>query len=661
MPDNTPTRPRTTSRWIAGIASVALALGGVAFTTDAATAASLQPIPNGVYLASPWVVPGGSVSVFFVGQTAECGTGYGDGYSYSWAFQGPSGTTPLATAGFGEGLWIGRSAAFRDAATWNPLPIGSSGPVSGKLLLTCTPSSGPAQTVSMDLVVRSTPPATIYHSPTAWTWYTPAGLVAGAPVTVNALGFKPGESVAVNLVNATKYFANGNFAGATATPVTVTADGEGAVTAVVTLPSGWSPSDELDALVAGGSSKYLLISGEGQPSNGDPSIALASTDTAFPGGAVTLAAGGFEAGETVAIGLHSASAQAYNLGTLTADGSGKISGSVYLPIALATGEYRVWAGARSEGYLLVNAPLTIGAKPSTDRIAGANRYETGVQIAQRVEPFTSGGRVYLASGIAFPDALGAGPLAAHFDGAVLLTNPTSLSPAVKAELERLKPAEVVVIGGDTAVSPAVFDIVKGLGFPHSTERIAGANRYETNRLIIDDVFPTATTAYIATGANFPDALAAGPAAIAEDGVVVLVNGANATLDAATVALLDGLDLTDIRVVGGPTTVSPGIESQLNGLYPGHVVRLAGADRYSTAALIVGAAWPDGAPEAILTSGVNFPDALGAGALGIPMLTSKPTCVPASVLAELGELQVSDVTLIGDPNALSTGVASFARC
>lgn len=640
---------------------MALALGGVAFTNEAANAAPVQPVPDGVYLASPWVAPGGTVSVFFVGQTAECGTGYGDGYSYSWAFQGPSGTTPLASAGFGEGLWIGRSAAFRDAATWNPLPIGSTGPVSGKLLLTCTPSSGQPQTVSMDLVVRSTPPETIYHSPTAWTWYTPGALEGGAPVTVNALGFKPGESVTVNLVNDTKFYASSTFANAIATPVTVTADGEGAVTAVVTLPSGWSSSDDYDALVAGSSSKYLLVSGEGTPPNGDPSIALSSTETAFAGGAVTVAAGGFEANETVTIGLHSASARAGFLGTLTADGTGKIHGSVYLPMSLATGSYRVWAGAKVIDYLLVNAPLTIGAKPSTDRIAGANRYETGVRIAQRVEPFTSGGRVYLASGVAFPDALGAGPLAAHFDGAVLLTNPTSLSPAVKAELERLKPAEVVVIGGDTAVSPAVFDIVQGLSFPHSTERIAGANRYETNRLIIDDVFSSATTAYIATGANFPDALAAGPAAIAEDGVVVLVNGANASLDAATLGLLDGLDLTDIRVVGGPTTVSPGIESQLNGLYPGHVVRLAGSDRYSTAALIVGAAWPDGAPEAILTSGVNFPDALGAGALGIPMLTSKPTCVPASVLAQLGALQVSDITLIGDPNALSTGVASFARC
>jgi len=630
------------------VATAALVLGGVAFTAEAANAADVQPIPDGVYIASPWVAPGNSATVWFVGSPAGCSGG--SGFVKTWAFESNGGaTTPVFVNGAGGNLWMGYNIG---------IPASLSGP--GKLKLTCTPNGGgAATTISMDLTVRSTPLPTIYHSPTAWTWYTPGALTAGAPVTVNALGFRPGETATVNLINYTNF--TGDFSTAMATPVTATADGEGAVTAVVTFPSGWSAGDELEAVVAGSEGRYFLISGTGTPPNGNPSIELSSTDTAFAGGAVTVAAGGFEAGETVTIGLHSASARAVSLGTLTADGSGKISGSVYLPTSLATGSYRVWAGAKVIDYLLVNSPLTIGAKPSTDRIAGVNRYETGVQVAQRVEPFTSGGRVYLASGVAFPDALGAGPLAAHFDGAVLLTNPTSLSPAVKAELERLKPAEVVVIGGDTAVSPEVFAVVNGLGFPHTTERIAGANRYETNRLIIDDVFPTATTAYISTGANFPAALAAGPAAIKEDGVVVLVNGANPSLDAATLALLDGLDLTDIRIVGGPTTVSPGIESQLSGLYPGHTVRLAGSDRYSTAALIVGAAWPDGAPEAILTSGVNFPDALGAGALGIPMLTSKPTCVPASVLAQLGALEATDVTLIGDPNALSAGVAAFARC
>ena len=45
---------------------------------------------------------------------------------------------------------------------------------------------------------------------------------------------------------------------------------------------------------------------------------------------------------------------------------------------------------------------------------------------------------------------------------------------------------------------------------------------------------------------------------------------------------------------------------------GTLTRIAGADRYQTAVDISNAAFPTGAPTAVVVSGIDFPDGLAAG-------------------------------------------------
>jgi putative cell wall-binding protein len=65
--------------------------------------------------------------------------------------------------------------------------------------------------------------------------------------------------------------------------------------------------------------------------------------------------------------------------------------------------------------------------------------------------------VYLATGLVFPDSLAAGPVAGRAPGPVLLTGPTALPPQVAAELRRLNPAQVIIVGGPGSVSDAVIE------------------------------------------------------------------------------------------------------------------------------------------------------------------------------------------------------------
>jgi hypothetical protein len=93
------------------------------------------------------------------------------------------------------------------------------------------------------------------------------------------------------------------------------------------------------------------------------------------------------------------------------------------------------------------------------RIAGNNRYETAVQVSQFCYP--NGAKVvYVVSGLNFPDALVAAPVAVN--GPLLLTHPDRLPPEVAAEVQRLKVSRVVIVGGPSAVSEAVETELKSL-------------------------------------------------------------------------------------------------------------------------------------------------------------------------------------------------------
>lgn len=655
MSTTTHSRPRvaTLRRAQAVVLALTLAVGTVTAASSSASAVSPTPVPPGLYLNTTWVEPGGWVEMYVVGSGCDS--------PESAAFVDAQGSTPVWQDGWGDYYWTMWDFSLKNWATGELAPIGLTGPVEGNLVVTCSVGATTA-TYSFPLLVSPTPPPSTYHTSEMWSWYSPDGLAGGAEVTVSAMGFEPGESATITFVNDTLFQDAWDFTGAVATPVTVTADGEGAVTGVVTIPVAWAETDVVTMLIAGSSSHYLLWAGSTDPYEGEPSIAISGTQSAFPGGAVTVDAGGFVAGETVVVALHSATDPAVVLGTMTANGAGIISGSVYLPAEITPGSYRVWAGAKAISYLLLNSPLSLGSRPTTARTSGSDRYQTAVATAQSFAPFAPGtGTVYLTSGQAFPDALGAGALAAEIGAPVLLTSPASLPDAVRAELLRLHPAHVKVVGGTAAVSAAVLAEVDALAFTHDTVRLGGADRYDTNRLLVADALDHATTVYIAVGSNFPDALAAGPAAATVDGAVILVNGSATTLDTPTLGLLTSLGVTQVRLVGGTSAISTGIETQLNGLYPGQVVRLAGADRYDTAAKIVADAWPGTAPEVILASGTNFPDALAAGALGLPMLTTRPTCVPAVVLAQIGALQPATLTLVGGTAALSANVAQLGHC
>lgn len=141
----------------------------------------------------------------------------------------------------------------------------------------------------------------------------------------------------------------------------------------------------------------------------------------------------------------------------------------------------------------------------TWRLAGADRYSTGVAVAEELDWLwgdsgAARSTVFLADGTTFPDALVAGPAATTYHAPVLLTNGSTVPQATKAYIAQHSPSTIWGIGGAAAL--AAYTDYRASG-------VVGRDRYETARMVAERFFAGANVLGFASGELFPDALTGG--------------------------------------------------------------------------------------------------------------------------------------------------------
>lgn len=283
-----------------------------------------------------------------------------------------------------------------------------------------------------------------------------------------------------------------------------------------------------------------------------------------------------------------------------------------------------------------------------DRIAGTTRYDTAALISEQV--FAEGAATaVIASGESFPDGLAAGPLAGLLDAPVLLTPRDELNIATANELERLSPTRVLVVGGTAAISDDVLEEIEEQ-LDVEPSRIAGETRYATATAVAS-LFPSpAPVAFVASGVDFPDALAGGAAA--SMGGAPLLLTPHGELPDAVGDELARLAPPEALVLGGSGAVSDAVVAAVDARVAG-VRRLAGTDRYGTAAAIA-ADRAGGTTQVLMATGESFPDALAAAPLarhrGAPILLTT-TCAPSATITFQRDRAWPDVTVIGGTGAV----------
>ena len=301
-----------------------------------------------------------------------------------------------------------------------------------------------------------------------------------------------------------------------------------------------------------------------------------------------------------------------------------------LAAALSVG---VAATRSAPGAVAAQTPIT-----TTTRLWGADRYATAVAVSQRAfsRPLDL---VVIASGEDFPDALTAGAFAARANAPLLLTRKRTLPSVVRAELRRLNPDRIYVVGGPGAVSRSVLTELDSTAPLVSVARISGADRYATAEAVARTTSETEPHGVmLVSGETYADVPSAGIAAVVAADSLLLT--AQATLPPATQRALTAFNRPNVTLVGGTAAISAAVEAQVQALLPqAKVRRIAGADRYETAALLMDDAFAGQPPGiAFYVSGTSFADALAAipaakisrrplGEFGAPVLPTRATCHP----------------------------------
>ncbi|WP_431218130.1 cell wall-binding repeat-containing protein [Leifsonia xyli] len=193
------------------------------------------------------------------------------------------------------------------------------------------------------------------------------------------------------------------------------------------------------------------------------------------------------------------------------------------------------------------------------------------------------------------------------------------------------------------------------------QRLTGSDRFETAVAISRDRYPSAgvPVVYIASGLDYPDALAAAPAAAAQRGPVLLTT--SVSIPPSTLAEVQRLQPKKIVIAGGSNAVSASVASTLSGIAP--VTRLGGSDRYETAQKIAAYAFPN-ATKAYVATGFGFADALSAGPvaakLGAPLLLVGTPTFDAGTAAFFASRSITQAVVVGGTSVVSAGWVQGAQ-
>lgn len=174
----------------------------------------------------------------------------------------------------------------------------------------------------------------------------------------------------------------------------------------------------------------------------------------------------------------------------------------------------------------------------SERIFGANRYETAQKISERIESDYKG----YASGEHFPDALSAIPLLSKEKMPLLLFRAG----------DSLR-GEGYVFGGDARISDSRIGLFK---------RVSGRNRYETS-VEIAKRFGDFDTVIVASGENYPDALSS--AALSKKYNAPILLSPKKGLSSEVLEFLNEKNIQNVIIVGGEAALSEKVEWQLENI------------------------------------------------------------------------------------------------
>lgn len=307
------------------------------------------------------------------------------------------------------------------------------------------------------------------------------------------------------------------------------------------------------------------------------------------------------------------------------------------------------------------APPPTPPRPPADavtRVSGIDRFTTAAKVS---EHFPTGQHLYVTVGQTYPDALAAAAKAGSQGGPLLLTKSDTLPGVTRSAITRLKPSRVTVVGGLGAIDPAVVAEIRALTGV-SVSRVGGHNRYDTAARLAKTYGTGVDVVYVATGQDYPDALAGAARAGFNNGPVLLVHPDR--VPKATRDAMKAINPYRVVVLGGPTAVNSTVAQELRNLTRAkNLQRVAGQDRYATAAELA-RYYPNGLDTVVIATGQVFPDALSgaarAGKQNGPVLLVTANSVGRTTRDALTYLNPKKILIVGGTGVVSNKVETILK-
>ena len=187
----------------------------------------------------------------------------------------------------------------------------------------------------------------------------------------------------------------------------------------------------------------------------------------------------------------------------------------------------------------------IAGVKNISRIAGETRYDTCQKIFSQAKKKS----LVLASGEIFPDALATSSILDQ--AGLLLTRSGQLPSEAQAAIKDLNHDNFLIVGGENSVQESLATSISNQYQYASHTRISGNNRYETSAKIGERL--VSSTVILASGENFPDALAASTLAQKIDSPILLVS--KDKIDQSVIDYFKKHNIKKALVVGGQLSIS----------------------------------------------------------------------------------------------------------
>lgn len=196
-------------------------------------------------------------------------------------------------------------------------------------------------------------------------------------------------------------------------------------------------------------------------------------------------------------------------------------------------------------------------------ISGNDIYQTNILINQQLK-VAEGTPVIISTGEDFADALAVSAFAANKGYPIILTNRERITDNAISYIQSLAPNMIYITGGRGIITDKVTIQLQIMVPDAELKRFSGEDRYVTSTKIIDyfssDSIPKI---YIASGLNYPDALAGSVLAAKSGAPIILVDpNSKVPLDYSTNYFIK-LQRPEVCIFGGVGVISEQLASNIN--------------------------------------------------------------------------------------------------